>query len=222
MLRDRILDLRCAPGARLSEQSVIDDLGLGRTPIREAFNRLATEGLLTISPQKGAVVRPLDVSEINQIFDAYLIAGRIEATFCNFADANLAADTAACQRQHVAAIEARQPLDVSYWNYRLHVRIAAATGNDLLADFCRRVNSQARRLNAIVYKAELDAPDYPAPQRAASGRLLGDLHRAIVAANRSELLAAMDRQAISFRERFARVMARFPDNVASFSAAWPG
>jgi DNA-binding GntR family transcriptional regulator len=59
-IEELIVTLRLKPGQVLSEQSLSASLGIGRTPIREALQKLALEGLVTILPRKGILV-----SEIN-------------------------------------------------------------------------------------------------------------------------------------------------------------
>ena len=56
-----IVTLRIAPGAAVSEQELAGNLGIGRTPIREALQRLAREGLVSILPRRGILVSPIDV-----------------------------------------------------------------------------------------------------------------------------------------------------------------
>lgn len=55
-LEELIVTLRLAPGDILSESSLAEQLGIGRTPIREALQRLAREGLVVILPRKGILV----------------------------------------------------------------------------------------------------------------------------------------------------------------------
>ncbi|MGH8765245.1 MAG: GntR family transcriptional regulator, partial [Burkholderiales bacterium] len=55
-LRDLIVQGKLAPGARLNERLLTAQLGLSRTPLREAFKVLATEGLIELLPNRGAVV----------------------------------------------------------------------------------------------------------------------------------------------------------------------
>jgi DNA-binding GntR family transcriptional regulator len=64
-LEEMIVTLALAPGAVLSEQSLSADLSIGRTPIREALQRLAREGLITILPRKGILVS--DINPRNQL-----------------------------------------------------------------------------------------------------------------------------------------------------------
>lgn len=62
-LEEMIATLLLPPGEFLSEQALADVVGLGRTPIREALQRLAREGLVTILPRRGVLVAPVDAGE---------------------------------------------------------------------------------------------------------------------------------------------------------------
>ena len=55
-LRQAILDFQLKPGQRLVERELIEQLGVSRTTIREALRELTAEGLITVIPQKGAIV----------------------------------------------------------------------------------------------------------------------------------------------------------------------
>lgn len=63
-LRERIVRGELAPGTRLSEQDIATSYGLSRQPVREAFIRLAGEGLLDVRPQRGTFVRKILVGEV--------------------------------------------------------------------------------------------------------------------------------------------------------------
>ncbi|MBB5053584.1 MULTISPECIES: GntR family transcriptional regulator [Afipia] len=60
-LEEMIVTLRLQPGAALSEQTLASQLGMGRTPIREALRRLEREGLVLILPRRGVLVSELNV-----------------------------------------------------------------------------------------------------------------------------------------------------------------
>ena len=60
-IEERIVTLQLSPGEVLSESMLVDALGIGRTPIREALQQLAREGLVIIMPRRGVIVSELDV-----------------------------------------------------------------------------------------------------------------------------------------------------------------
>ena len=61
-LEEEITTLRIPPGAILSEAQLSERFGIGRTPVREALQRLAREGLVVIMPRRGVVVSEIDVA----------------------------------------------------------------------------------------------------------------------------------------------------------------
>lgn len=69
LVRGAILNLDLKPGQRLVERELIAQLGVSRTTIREVIGQLAAEGLVTMIPQKGAVVSVLSVEEARDIYE---------------------------------------------------------------------------------------------------------------------------------------------------------
>src|SRR5207253_9044229 len=67
-LREGSLAERRKPGAVLQEVALSEDLGVSRGPIREAIGRLAAEGLVTVRPRRGAVVRSLSKDEFLELY----------------------------------------------------------------------------------------------------------------------------------------------------------
>ncbi|MGK0618975.1 GntR family transcriptional regulator [Meiothermus cerbereus] len=68
-LRGAILAGSLLPGARISEPGLAQELGISRTPVREALQRLAQEGLVELLPGKGARVRVLSAEEVREVYD---------------------------------------------------------------------------------------------------------------------------------------------------------
>ena len=75
-VRTAIVENRYPPGSRLVEARIAEDLGLSRTPIREALRRLEAEGLVISEPNRGAMVRPLSETEV---VDLYGLRIRLES-----------------------------------------------------------------------------------------------------------------------------------------------
>src|SRR5262249_41763940 len=68
VLREKAVCFQFKPGERLNEVEVARDLGMSRAPVREAMNRLVTEGLLTVVPNQGFYCRKLSASEITGLY----------------------------------------------------------------------------------------------------------------------------------------------------------
>ena len=75
-MRAAIVENRYPPGSRLVEARIAEDLGLSRTPVREALRRLEAEGLVVSEPNRGAMVRPLSETEV---VDLYGLRIRLES-----------------------------------------------------------------------------------------------------------------------------------------------
>ncbi len=65
-----IVRLEVAPGSVLNEADLIDELGFGRTPIREALQRLRRDELVTILPRRGVFVTSLDIDDLPMLFNS--------------------------------------------------------------------------------------------------------------------------------------------------------
>ena len=68
-LRTMIVRLDLAPGDVLREDELRTRLGIGRTPIREALQRLAREHFVTVIPRRGMFVAGIDVGELSMLFE---------------------------------------------------------------------------------------------------------------------------------------------------------
>lgn len=82
-LRERIVDFvkeailkgRLKPGERVPEPELAEVFGISRTPVREAFRQLESEGFITFTPRKGAVVSPITDKDVKEF---YAIKGMLE------------------------------------------------------------------------------------------------------------------------------------------------
>src|SRR5512136_1654286 len=82
-LRQLILTLQIEPGLSISEATLMKRYGWGRTPLREAFQRLAEQSLLQIIPRHGVVVTALSVFDFVEMMDAMgMVIGPAAALAC--------------------------------------------------------------------------------------------------------------------------------------------
>ncbi|SMO71622.1 GntR family transcriptional regulator [Paracoccus laeviglucosivorans] len=86
-LRKRIVSGDLVPGMRLSEQDIADQYDLSRQPVREAFIRLAGEGLLEVRPQRGTFVTRINM---DWVLDTRFIRESVEADIVRLAARNVA------------------------------------------------------------------------------------------------------------------------------------
>src|SRR5437899_12175692 len=67
LIRDQIITLKLAPGSVIEEARLREELGLGRTPIREALQRLAHENLVTFIPHRGTFVCDINLTDLHRL-----------------------------------------------------------------------------------------------------------------------------------------------------------
>lgn len=91
-----------APGSFLAERQLADQLGMSKTPVRAALERLEAEGLVTISPQQGIIIRDLTVHEIA---DQYEIRAALEGYVARTLAGKLTASEIARLRENLHAQE---------------------------------------------------------------------------------------------------------------------
>ncbi len=77
VLEEQLVTLKLAPGELIAEKDLMDKTGIGRTPVREAMQRLSADGLLQVIPRKGLMVTPLRRTDLSQIIEARRVLERL-------------------------------------------------------------------------------------------------------------------------------------------------
>ena len=208
LIRDGILDLSIAPGEHLNERYLMTRFKISRTPAREALNRLAAEDLVDIHPNRGAFVRPLNATELKELFEALRVAERLACYFCNFDDPELIVDIKHIHDEHLRAVRERRILDISYW-YREHrSRIIETSANRHIIGFCYRIFDQMRRVVSLIYRFEMGQADFPQHQLRLLKRYHADVLAHLQGRDRRRLLEAFLAQADTFERRVADALLR--------------
>lgn len=152
-IRARILDLRYPPGSLLSENQLSEEMGISRTPIREALRELAAGGLVRILPQRGVVVAEPSVRDIVEVYQLReqleCFAARLAADHLAQADAQVLAADHAEALAHFAAGRLQEAYEASV---RLHARIIALTRNARLARFMEQLGDQVHRFGLMTLR----------------------------------------------------------------------
>jgi len=157
-LRDKILTLEIEPGMALSEASLIKRYGWGRTPLREAFQRLAEQSLLQTVPHHGVVVTPLSVFEFVEVMEAMamVIAPAISLASKRLSDDDLNQLESTLQISQVATANA-DFVTVAHQDYKFHHILANATGNRYLCRHLIHLHQVATRFNLASWKRDSNA-----------------------------------------------------------------
>ncbi|MCF8587234.1 GntR family transcriptional regulator [Gordonia liuliyuniae] len=144
-------------GSLLSEVAVSADLGLSRTPVHEAFLRLAAEQLLDLQPRRGAVVRPVTPSEAA---DVLAMRHAIEAASAAQLFGKGGPDDAvraeidenlARQRDFVAVEDVDGFVDV---DDEFHLLVVRASGNPIAEHFYEQLRARQQRLRNLLLRID--------------------------------------------------------------------
>ena len=142
-LRSEILNNRIAPGTLLQEVPLAESLGTSRGPIREALGSLAAEGLVTITPRRGAVVTALTKAEFR---DAYQVREVLESLGARLAVPIIDTAALAAMAEAIGGMErAAASRDVDLFfdaNTAFHSALMDASGNRKLVEIHHRLVSQ--------------------------------------------------------------------------------
>ena len=133
------------PGDRVNEIELAERLGVSRTPLREALNRLTSEGFLSMKPGKGFFRRPLDAKDV---FDLYECRRCLESAAAPLAIAR--ADDAAIGRIRSfldisrAEVPDRTITDLVVLDESFHEQLMALSGNEEMLRVLRNLNDRIR------------------------------------------------------------------------------
>jgi DNA-binding GntR family transcriptional regulator len=154
LIKKAILKRELKPGERITEIDLANRFGISRTPIREAFRRLESEGFLTIFPRKGATV-----TEINEknVIEFYQIKGALEALAGRLALANITSeDIEEMERLNDKLKEISfSDEDTAFDEFNkihnsFHEKFISLSGNTLLIEILRNLVKRFMRFRLMV------------------------------------------------------------------------
>lgn len=150
LIRQKIITLELPPLSPIDEQTLMEDLQLGRTPIREALQRLAAEDLVSIVPRRGVFVAEISLTHLQKVFELRML---LEG-FC----ARLAAQRATPEQ--IARMEAvigeletvgnGDGTALMVIDEQFHELLYEAADNEFLADTLRRLHALSFRIWHLV------------------------------------------------------------------------
>jgi DNA-binding GntR family transcriptional regulator len=146
-LRTMLVEGHIAPGAKLNERELAQALEVSRTPLREAIKMLASEGLVDLLPNRGAVAVKLTEADVMHSFELLAelegLAGELAAARIDEA----ARDELRAKHFEMMACHARRDLSGYYrLNALIHAGINAAAANPVLESTYRKVNARVQSM----------------------------------------------------------------------------
>ena len=195
-LEEQIVTLKLRPGTVLSEAGIATSLAIGRTPVREALQRLASEGLVTVLPRRGILVSEINLGQQIQVISVRRVLERL-----------IAKDAARCRSAEQTdefhrlaagfADTSRTKDDVTFMRLdrEFNSLLLEACGNPFAANAMRAIQGLSRRFWYHHYRQFLDF------SRCA---LLHEAVASCVADAREDDAGAASDKLIDYIEEFAR------------------
>ena len=181
-LEEQLVTLKLAPGELISEKDLVGLLGIGRTPVREAIQRLSADGLLQVLPRKGLMVTPMRRSDLSRIIEARRVLERLLVV--KAAERATPEQRRDLQRLARDLLTAHDDLDYFFQlDQRLNQLLEKACDNHFLVNALTAMHCQCRRL-WYYHRNQLNLPR--------SAELHGGLAGAVAAGDPAGAIRASD------------------------------
>ena len=151
-IRELIVSLELAPGAVIDERDLMERLGIGRTPIREALRRLALERLVEVYPRRGMFVTNVDVRQLARLSEVRAVLEPEAARLA--AERATAADRAGLD-ELLAELDAGES-ELMALDERIHRAVYRAAHNDLLEATLEQYYALAHRIWMLALERRQD------------------------------------------------------------------
>jgi len=150
LIKEKIVTLELPPLSVIDERVLMEELGLGRTPIREALHRLAAEGLVNIVPRRGIFVANISITDLQKIFEVRM---PMEGLCARLAAQRVTAGQIAQMERLFHALEQVPDRDIKGLmsvDERFHHLLYQAADNEFLAEALDRLYAPSLRLWYLV------------------------------------------------------------------------
>ncbi len=159
-IRRLLVEFHLHPESRVNEMHLAQSMGVSRTPVREALNRLASEGFVTLRPNRGFFVRSLST---DGILDLYELRQIIECAafrlMCERAEDSQLQELNAFWQAAVQGYATRPVDEILELDETLHLMIAERSGNPELVNQLRAINARIRFIRRVQIEHPSHAPN---------------------------------------------------------------
>jgi DNA-binding GntR family transcriptional regulator len=151
-LKMQILTGAIRPGTRMMEVELAEEMGVSRTPIREAIRKLEKEGLVTIEPRRGAYASPLSTEDMVEILE---VRQNMEGLAAYFAASRMTPDQIdelhEISKNYNAAVAEGSMEKMIKYDTRFHKFIVECCNNKILARMIEQLQELVLRFRYIYY-----------------------------------------------------------------------
>lgn len=149
-LRDMIIEGQLAAGVRIHEGQICEQLGVSRTPLREALKVLAMEGLVDLIPSRGAMVRVLTAKDVRDMLTVLILLEQMAGTMtCANATDDDIREVRRLHDEMLAFYATHDRLQYFKRNQQIHSLLISLTGNEALAMVHEILQSRMKRIRFL-------------------------------------------------------------------------
>ena len=149
-IRDLIVEGALLPGSRIDESALIEQLGVSRTPFREALRTLAAEGLVEIRPTRGSIVRKLTPDEVFSMLEVLAQLEQLAAELaCKRASDAQIAQMVAIHEQMLQFYAKRERMPYFKLNQEFHRGIVSLSANPVLIEIHGNLHARLKRIRFV-------------------------------------------------------------------------
>ena len=152
--KQRILDGRFAGGDLIVEGDVAEPTGLSRTPVREAFLRLESEGLLRLYPKRGALVVPVSALVVESVMYTRLLIEQFAVERLIELGSDIGGDLERAIERQRQLIAENDPTSFVEVDREFHRIFMAAAGNPILLEFLDSLRDRQSRMGITAIARE--------------------------------------------------------------------
>lgn len=183
-LKMQILKGEIPPGTRMMEVEMADEMGVSRTPIREAIRKLEKEGLVTIEPRRGAYASRISTQDMIEILEVRQNMEGLAAYYAALrADEDTKSDIKALAKEYEQAVKERNTADMIKIDTDFHHLIVKGSHNKILVNMVEQLQELVLRFRYLYYDNFKRGEQMPAEhEEIYSAILQGDGDRARAAA----------------------------------------
>ncbi len=145
-IKAKIITLEYSPNSVISEASLLKDLDMSRTPVRESLIKLEQENFIKILPKKGILINPLTLSDVNMIFDTRLL---IEPFLLNKYSNYINLTELASLLEQLKQEPQKDPQSNDQLDDKLHKLICLCGPNSFLKNTLEHVYDQHNRIRVL-------------------------------------------------------------------------
>lgn len=152
--KERILDGRFRGGDLIREHDIAEPTGLSRTPVREAFLQLESEGLLKLYPKRGALVVPVSALEVETVMETRLLVERFALEQVAEGRVDLANDLAEAIADQEKLATEQDPVRFVEADREFHRIFIASAGNPILLELVDSLRDRQSRMGVAAIARE--------------------------------------------------------------------